>query len=211
MAKLFTNAKAVAPMKSASKKSDKSEVKLAGLEQLTQIDALIKALTAAKTTIEGDVKSAAFDHFFNEAQATAKRPDNFRGVEGDATASIEMRKRSTASALSDEEVALFESHGLVVEKAVSVQQLFGINPIHATNTKLLEKVEAALDGIVPEDFIVVQEEKSKNVVGEATMEKAFAIKAPREIIEAITVMAIKPKLNTTDIGAIIDSVKKVLV
>ena len=216
MAKLFTNAKVVAPTKSASKKSDKSEVPLAGLEQLAQIDTLIKALTAAKTTLEADVKSAAFDHFFNEAQATAKRPDNFRGVEGDATASIEMRKRSTASALSDEEVSLFEQHGLAVEKVVSVQQLFGINPSYASNDEVMEKVSNALEdlikrGSIPADIIVVQEEKSKNVVGEATIEKAFSIKAPREIIEAISVMAIKSKLNNIDISSIIDSVKKVLV
>ncbi len=211
MANLFGNAQPVVAKKVAGKKATKDEVQLVGLEQLTQIDALIKALSAAKLTLEADVKSAAFDHFFNEAQATAKRPDNFRGVEGDATASIEMRKRSTASALSDDEVALFESYDLVVEKSISVQKLFGINPAYAADDKLLSKVSEAISKFVPADFIVVQEEKSKNIVDEATIEKAFSIKAPREIIEAVTVMAIKPKLNNTDIGQIIDSVKTLLV
>jgi len=209
MANLFAKATAVkAPAKAAKKTKD--EVQLTGLLQLTQIDALMKALASAKTTLEADVKAAAFNHFFDEAQATAKRPDNFRGIEGAASASIEMRKRSTASALSDEEVALFEQHGLKVEKAISVQKLFGINPVYASDDKMLEAVSEAISKIVPADFIVVQEEKSKNVVGEETMEKAFAIKAPREIIEAISVMAIKPKLETTEIAEIIKSVSKII-
>ena len=211
MASLFAKAKTVAPAKAATKKSTKDEVQLDGLQQLAEIDALIKALTAAKTTIEQSVKSDAFDHFFSLAQADAKRPENFRGIDGNASASIELRKRSTASALSDEEVALFEQHGLVVEKAVSVQKLFGINPAYASDDNLLEAVSNAIADIVPADFIVVQEEKSKNVVGDATMDKAFSIKAPREIIEAITVMAVKPKLANTDIAEILSNVKTLLV
>jgi hypothetical protein len=211
MASLFANAKTVNPVKATKKSSTKNEVQIDGLKQLAEIDALMKALTAAKTTLEQSVKSDAFDHFFNEAQETAKRPDNFRGIDGYASASVEMRKRATTSALSDEEVKMFEKYDLEVEKVVAVQKLFAINPSYASDDKLLQKVEEAIAQIVPVDFIVVQEEKSKNVVGEATIDKAFSSKAPREIIEAITVMAIKPKLETTDIGEIINSVKTLLV
>jgi len=207
---LFTNAKAVDAPKSAAKKNTKVEVALKGLQQLAEVDALIKALSSVKTSLEQSVKAEAFDHFFDEAQATAKRPENFRGIDGIASASIEMRKRSTASALSEEEKEMFEANGLVVEKVVSVQHMFGINPSYAADNKLLEKVSTALEGIVPADFIVVQEEKSKFVVGEATIEKAFTSKAPREIIEAVTVMAIKPKLEATDINAIINDVKSLI-
>ena len=207
---LFKTAKATAAPKAASKKSDKDEVALKGLQQLAEIDALMKALAGMKTTLEASVKADAFDHFFGVAQATAKRPDNFRGIDGIASASIEMRKRSTASALSEEEIALFEEHGLKVEKVVAVQKLFGINPAYASDDALLEKVSAAIESFVPADFIVVQEEKSKMVVGEATIEQAFADKAPREIIEAITVMAVKPKLETTDIAQIMDDVKALI-
>jgi hypothetical protein len=210
MANLFANPKAVAA-KPAAKKSAKDEVAINGLKQLAEIDALIKALTAAKGTLESTVKAEAFDHFFDLAQATAKRPDNFRGVEGNASASVEMRKRSTASALSDEEVALFEKYDLPVEKAVAVQKLFGINPAYASDDALLSKVSEAISKFVPADFIVVQEEKSKNVVGDTTMDKAFSSKAPREIIEAITVIAFKPKLETTDISTILTNVKTLLV
>jgi hypothetical protein len=42
------------------------------------------------------------------------------------------------------------------------------------------------------------------------MEKAFSTKAPREIIEAISTMAIKPKLETTDIAQILKNVKDLI-
>lgn len=203
---LFAKAKTVAAPAKAAKKN-KDEVQLPGIQQVAELDALIKALSAAKTSLEADVKAAGFDHFFNEAQATAKRPDNFRGMDGTASASIEMRKRSTTSALTADEVALFEKHGLKVEKAIAVQEMFGVNTTYATNTKLLEKVSVALEKIVPDDFFVVQEEKSKFVVSEETMEKAFAIKAPREIIHSISTMAIKPKLEVTDLSEILKNVK----
>jgi hypothetical protein len=207
---MFKTAKAIetTPAKKAADKKD--QVALPGLLHLAEIDALMKSLAGLKTTLEQEVKAEGFDHFFDVAQKTGKRPDNFRGVDGIATASIEMRKRSTASALSEEEQALFEKHNLPTQKVVSVQKLFGINPAFANDDALLEKVSVALEGIVPDNFIVVQEEKFKIVVGDETMDAAFTNKAPREIIEAITVMAIKPKLESTDIAKIINDVKGML-
>jgi len=211
MANLFAAAGKVAAPKSPAKKADKAEVQLPGLQQLAEIDALMKALAGAKTSLEQEIKATAFQHFFDEAQETAKRPDNFKGLDGIASASIEMRKRSTASALSEDEQKMFEANNLKFEKIVSVQQLFGINPAYASDDKLLQKVSAAIEKIVPADFIVVQEEKFKYVVGDETIEAAFKNKAPREIIEAVTVMAIKPKLESTDIATIIEDVKSLLV
>lgn len=207
MATLFDNAKAINTVAPKGKADKKVQVTLPGLLQYAEIDALIKSLEGIKTSLGQTVKAEGFDHFFAEAQKTGTRPENFRGVEGIASASIEMRKRSTASALSVEEQELFAKNKLPTQKVVSVQKLFGINPEFATDSKLLEKVSVALAGIVPDNFIVVQEEQSKVVVNEETMDAAFAQKAPREIIEAITVMSIKPKLESTDLAQIIEDVK----
>lgn len=210
MANLFNKAKAIAPTKPAAKKDSKSEVTLTGLEELAQIDAVIKALTSMKKTIEADVKGEAFDHFFTQVQETGKRPENFRGVEGIATASIEFRKRSTTSPISEEEMPLFVDNKIPLQTIVTVPKLFGINPVHANNEALLEKVSAALDGIVPDDFIVIQEEVSKQVVSEEAMDAAFTAKAPYEVIKAISVMAIKPKLAKTDLPVIMETLGKMM-
>ena len=206
---MFKNAKAVeAPAKPAAKKA-KTEIQLADLLQVAEIDALMKALASAKVALDSTVKAEAFTEFMTMA-ADGSRPESFRGVDGIASASVELRKRSTMSALSDDEVALLTKYGLKVEKMIATQKLFGINPKHAENEALLEKVEAALKDIVPEDFIVVQEEKSKFVVADSVIEAAFKSKAPREVIEAVTVLALKPKLEVTDIAAIIENVKDLI-
>ena len=207
---MFANAKALPTEKPSAKKDKKDEVVLKGLEQLAEVDALLKTLTGLKKTLENDVKSEAFDHFFGLTRVSNKRPDNFRGIDGNASASVEMRKRSTASALSPEEIALFEKYNIPTQKVVAVQRLFGINPIYANDDKLLEKVSKALESIVPDNFIVVQEEVSKVVVGDETIDKVFETKAPMAIIEAVTVMALKPKLENTDISKIIEDVTKMI-
>lgn len=204
---MFANAKPVAEKK-ATKKSTKTEVSMPGLQTMAEIDALMKALAGMKEAVEAGVKSDAFDHFYTTADG--KRPESFRGVDGIASASIELRKRSTMSALSETEQALLTEHNVPFEKLVATQKLFGINPVYAENTELLGKVETALTGIVPADFIVVQEERSKSVVTDATLEKAFAQKTPREVIQAITVLAVKPKLAVTDLASILDDVKAMI-
>lgn len=206
---MFKNAAVLTKPAPAAAKKTKDEIALAGLEQLAELDAAIKALTGAKAAIEQTVKAAAFDEFMNLA-SNGKRPESFRGVDGNASASVEMRKRSTASALTDAEVELLAANGLTATKAISTPKLFGINPKHAENTELLARVEDALKDIVPEDFIVVQEERSKMVVADEVIEAAFRNKAPREVIATVTCMALKPKLNETNIEKILDDVRGML-
>lgn len=203
---MFKTAKVVAPAKPA--KAGKNEVKLAGLKTLAEIDALIKALGSLKVTLDSEVKGVAFEHFYTHADGV--RPTSFRGVDGDASASVELRKKATTSPLGEAEQALLTAANVPFEKMVGTVRMFGINPTYTANDELLAKVEAALTGIVPEDFIVVQEEKSKYVVTDDTVATAFKVNASREVIQAITVMAIKPKLATTDIAKIMDDVKAMI-
>jgi len=205
---MFKNAKTIeAP--AAPSKAKKLEIHLTGLKQVAEIDALIKALSSVQISFKADVEAQAFTEFMTLA-ADGTRPESFRGFEDDASASVELRKRSTMSALSEDEVALLAKHGLKAEKMIATPKLFGINPKHAENTELLEKVEAALANIVPEDFIVVQEERSKFVVADSVIEAAFKSKAPREVIKMVTTFAVKPKLEHTDIANIIEHVKDLI-
>lgn len=203
---MFKSAKTIEPSKPSKKTAE--NVQIDGLKDLAEVDALIKSLGAIREQLDQDVKAAGFDHFYDVANG--RRPDNFKGIDGDATASIELRKRSTASGLTEDEIALLVKHNLPYEKAVATPRMFGINPKYAENEELLGKVETALKSIVPEDFIVLQEEKSKQVVVDDTLEQAFKISAPREVIETITVMAVKPKLTNFDLNVAIENVKKLL-
>lgn len=206
---MFKNAAPVqAPAKAASKKSDKAEFQMAGMLAYSQIDALIKSLQGLQETYRADLDGAALDTFM--AQANGKRPDSFCGVEGIASASVELKKRSTASKVSDDELVVLTKAGLPVQKVVATQKCFVLNPKYSENMEVLSVIEKNLDGKVPADLIQVQEEVSKHVVTDDTLDTAFRIGAPREIIQMITTLSMKPKLEEVNIEQIVSDVTKLL-
>lgn len=218
---MFSTAKVIAPAAKTTKA--KAENQLEGLEQLAQVDALIKSLEAVKATLDAEVKSRALNIFIETANG--RRPESFRGLEGTASASIELRKRSTTSPLNEDQIKLLASKGVAGEKVIVTNKMFGINPVHAENQELLAKVEAALKDIVPADFIVLQEEKSKIVVTDKAMETVFkeihmargaaknkeefaaVSQEARTFIETVGVLAIKPTLQSTDVASLFDKVR----
>jgi hypothetical protein len=171
------------------------------------VDALMKTLDTIRGTIEAEVKGAALLYFSAHIQATGQRPESFKGTEGGASASLELRRKGSNIALSEAAVALLREHGLEPAREVVVPQLFGINPTHAQNKELLAKVEAALAGIVPQDFIVLQEEKAKFTVNEETLNAAIAKRCPPEVISCMTTLACKPKLLKTNLMQILEFVR----
>lgn len=193
MTGMFSTAKKIEAKPTAKAKKEKLQVQLAGLSDLAKLDALIKAATAMKATIETDIKTAGFDKFMELAGGT--RPTSFEGTDGDATASVELRKRGTNSALNDDEVALLQEAGIVPFKQVVTNGLFAINPKYAEDKTLLGKVEKALGKIVPEDFIVQQEEVSKLVVSDEILDEAFRTAKAPAVLAVMTTMALKPKLS----------------
>jgi hypothetical protein len=191
---MFSKAKVLAAKPTAAKKKEKLEVEIAGVQDLAKLKALIVAATAMAATIEAEVKSAGFDQFM-EMKGNSPRPTSFVGIEGVATCSVEMRKRSTASALNEDEVNVLAKHNLSPFEQVKTQHLFAINPKYAEDETLLAKVEKALSKIVPEDFIVQQEGVSTKVVTDEMLDQAFRMSGTEEAIAIMTTMALKPKLS----------------
>ena len=190
---MFATSKIIAAKPSAKAKKEKDQIEITGLADLAKLDALIKAATAMKATIEADIKTTGFEHFMDKAGGT--RPSSFEGVDGVATASVELRKRGTNSALNEEEVAALEAVGITPFKQIVTNGLFAINPKFAEDATLLAKVEKALSKIVPDDFIVRQEEVSKMVVSDEILDEAFRSAKPAPILAIMTTMALKPKLS----------------
>jgi hypothetical protein len=207
---LLTNAKALAPAAKSTAKGTKHTVEMSGLEAYAQIDALIKALEGQKKTMGAEINAEALEEFMRLG-ANGVRPDSFTGFEGNATASVELRKRSTASVLTEDEVKELTKLGIPVETVTLQNELFGINPAYVEDMKLLTKVETALAGIVPEDFFFKQEKISKQVVSDESLVTAFAKKAGSAVIRMLTTSALKPKLAVTNMAAILLAVKPFLV
>lgn len=211
MANLFAKAKAIPAAPKATAKATKSDVTIRGVQQYAELKALQGAIAAVIGTMEAEIKDTSFDMFLETAQETNKAPASFNGVEGIASVNIQMRKRGTNSPLSEGELAILAEAGIQAYEETSVQELFAINPVYAADDKLLSKVSKALEKIVPEDFIVQQQKKAKMVVSPETLEAAFKMKKINpEVIRVVTTMALKPKLETVDIDAILADVRDLL-
>jgi hypothetical protein len=205
MTNMFQQAKATAPAPAKSNKKDKrDQVDLAGLEDVAAVDALIKSLTALKDALKAPVLDQMREIFIEE-------PKNFLAVEGNATASAELRKRSTASPLKPDEVAMLAEEEIPVEEVEDQAEHFFVNPTYAGDSALLEKVSKALAKIggMPEDFIQFQPKITKTVVGEKTFEKAMEVD-PEKFIDIVGVLALKPKLEKADLPYMIAKASKLL-
>jgi len=193
---LFAKAKAVTAKPTAAAKKTKQEIAISGIQKLAEMKAMMASLEAAAKTLEGDIKEAGFGEFLNMSGSV--RPESFKGIDGKASCSVEMRKRGTNSALNEAEVEVLESLGLKPFEQVITTEMYGINPAYAGNEELMGKVSAALEEIVPEDFFVLQEGVSKKVVDDALCDAAFQMPAGdnrAKAVRIVTTMALKPKLN----------------
>lgn len=225
---MFKTAKVIAKP-AAAKKSTKEEINIGNLKSYAELKSLIASLEGIAGSMEAGIKAESRDIFINMAAQNGKRPESFRGIDGTASASVEMRKRSTMSVLTSDQQALLATLNIKGETVIVTQELYGINPAYAEDADMLGQVEAALSGIVPEDFIIKQEGKSKVVVNDDCMDAVFkaievhaksaktdvqkdaAIAQARALVECVGVLALKPKLEVTDIGSIFDSVRAVVV
>jgi hypothetical protein len=209
---MIKNAKSLEEKPASKKASKKEEFVVEQLSELAKLDALIKSLVAMKQVAEQNVKTAAFNKLIENARVTHKKADSIRGIEGKASASLEMRKRSTASKLSEEEVSYLTSNGYPVEKVVITPKLFAINPKFAADEALMERVEVAMENALKdivdtENFFIIQNEVSKNVVSDDTIESVFkASTIDPEAVAMTTCMAVKPKIDGFDFEEALKSV-----
>jgi hypothetical protein len=197
---VFAKAQAAAPAAKKTKKDDKVVVTIAGLEELAAIDAAMKSLKAIRETLESDVKTAMKDQFVNTGIKAGKRPENFKGNEGIASASCELRARASNSPLSADEVALLAKYEIPTQTVDTVTETFIINPKYLNDSALLEKVGNAIGKIkdVPEDFIQKQNAVSKTIVAEGALDVLFAkndANLVSTLLGTVGVLALKPTIG----------------
>jgi hypothetical protein len=220
---MFDNAKVLKTKKPSKATPKTAEIVTKGLEGVAALDAVIKSLTALKGSLTDEIKNGPMrSHFLNTGLASGVRPENYRGVEGDASASCEMRIRSSASALTEDEISLLARHKIPTEVIVDTVETFVINPEYLSDTKIMSQIEAALKKVkgLPDDLIMKQEGKDKTVVGETALDVLFQkdvsiSEKMREVMvedlfPVLTVLAIKPKMDTDDLAAAFSKVQKLI-
>ncbi len=208
MKNVFATAKVIEPKAPKAKKDDKIEHQIKGLEDYAIVSNLVKNLTTIQKTLGESVK-IEMRKIFTKGKS---RPDNFRGIDGKAKASCEMRKRSSASPLTDDEVADLERHNLPYDTLEADPERFVINPEYMQDQDLLEKVSAALSKVkgLPEDFIMLQKGSVKRVVSDQTIVKIFECGLAESFIDTVGVLAIKPSMEADDIDSAIVRAKDIL-
>jgi hypothetical protein len=202
----FADAKVVAAKAPKKEKATKPHHELTGLLKFAAIKNAIESLETLKTTFEQQVKGQMLKHFINSGAETGTKPANFEGSDGLATASCELRKRSVKSILSLEDKTLLTDYNIPVEEVKSDIETYIINPAYLADTKLMSKVEAALNKIVgmPIDFIMKQEAVTTYTVSDATVDAVFALKDKaklEKLAPIVTTLAIKSKLDNDNIVA----------
>lgn len=210
---MFANAKVMEAKPKAAKRDKKQRFEVTGLYELTLLDVAIKNLTSLKKTADQGVKAEAKELFMEQAAEVGKRPENFRGVEKEAEASVELRKRSERSPLKEAEVEALTEAGVPVGTVEDVTETFVVNPDYANDTKLLAKVEKALAGVkgLPEDLFLKQEGAARTVVTDETVDTVFANEELTEqFFDTVAVLALKPKLNEGDVGTALKYLAEVL-
>ena len=203
---LFANAKTIPAKKPADKKSAAELRIMEGIEQYAAIDAAMKSLKAMAEVQAAAIKAEMANIFVTEGCAIKKKPANFKGTEGTATASCEMKKRSTASVLTEDEIALLVAQKLPIIEVVKTEEAFLINPAYTHNMEILAKVEEALADVdLPEDFLMKQDKEAAMVVGDETVEALFKlnVEEAEALFSVVTTLAIKPSI-TGDFWGILD-------
>ena len=213
---LFANAVILKPVKSIAKKT-KDEIEMPGLKTVAMVDALIKTLSTLQSTLTKELKDTAAVLFYTQAAESGKAPVTFRGVDGDASGAFECRKRSTNSPLAEDEVELLVKSGLIIEEQTIVPEMFGFNSELIKNPKTMALIEGLLGpaiatGKLPAGLIVKQEKVSKRVVTDQTLADACSMKSKLSpvVLSMLTSLAIKPKLEVTDLSAILAEVTSII-
>lgn len=190
---LFQKAKAKANDKTKSPaKKAKEVVEIEDLRKYAAIQAIKKAIETMESTLKASVNEQVLEYFVEN-----RTDKSFDGADDDTTASCQIRKRSSRSTLSEQEVKILSELGISIEKSKDCG--FRINNKYAEDDKLLARVSKALEGVkgIPEDFIEATPEKyvtTETSISEA-LRKVKDSDQLRDVLCMVGVIATRPKFG----------------
>lgn len=206
---LFTTAKVLETKAAAGKKSVKGKTLLEGLELYAALDHSIKWLKTALETAKATVGEAALEKFVADGIATKKQPENFDAEEGKATGNIQLKKRSSASALNDIERELCEEHKIPTVVVADRTEGFLLDMTVPGANEWLQKHADKLSAFLvknnaPAEFLKQQTATTKTITTEDSLDFIFRTftKKPELIAQLLPVvgtLAIKPKYKASEV------------
>lgn len=200
---IFVNAQVVESKKPASK-SKAPELPVVGIAEYAAYCSVIDTVTGLKEAKKKEICDVANGLFLNEIRDTKRKPTNFRGVEGNASGSIQFKKRSTVSALTDEQASVLDEFKIPYETVADRPSTFIIGEEYAQDADVLGKLNKAIapliaKGELPANVIQKQEATTKRVVTDDTLDAVCKIEdmeALAALVPVVSSTAINP--TTTD-------------
>lgn len=199
---LFTSAKTLPAKAAKAKKAEVPAIEIEGLENYAALDALEKAVKTLKETARVAVTDAATDIFVNTGTKINAKPENFKAMEGNATASIQLKQRSSASGLTEIEAAQLDEAGIPTQVVEDRPETYIFNPAHlewlAKNGAAVSKALIKLGA--PDDVIQLQESTKKTVTTAESLDVLFAkpAKTINELIAIVGSIAVRPSFEDQD-------------
>jgi hypothetical protein len=175
------------------------DLELPNLELYARLDQAAKAIAEFKAEVRPELEEAVVDRFVKVGAALQARPASFKAAQGAALGCFELRKRSTNSALSEDEAAKLASYNIPLEELTTVEETFVINPQYLSDSKLMQKVGTALSKVpgLPLDFILRQEPDTKVIVSDETIESVFRQPSETiaELLRMVSAIGIRTRLD----------------
>ncbi len=198
---IFTKAKVIEnPAPAKGKPDNKQKIAVEGLRKLAVVDNVVKAFTALQATLAQTCKEDITNTFIGIGKQTMRRPENFRGTDGEGvTASCELRVRGGQSPVNDEEAAILTAAGIPLKEVVIKEDAYIINPEYFNDQALLEKVSEVLSKVkgLPDNFILRQQKLVKKVADDDTVNAVFEKGLAASLLPLVATMAIKPVFEGT--------------
>ena len=201
---MFAQAKANAaePKAKAKSKKDRDEVTVDSLNEYAAVDYVIKTLESLKETYKGEVTDQMMTYFVETGLRFKAQPKNFTGTDTNATASCQLRKRTSRSNLTPADTDTLDNLGISYDTVEDVTTTYIINAKYKDDEKLLGKVNVALSKIkdIPEDFIEMQVGQPRKVVTDVSVREAFDLTDAGDLESALNIVAtfaIRPTYKDT--------------
>lgn len=195
---VFKNAAKVKTAPKAKGKAAKPELMLAGVKNLAAVKTVIKSLEGLAGTLDAEVKRGASDWYAAFAKENKKKPENpvlIDAEDSNIKGSMQFRKRSSASVLNADEKALLDDHKISYDTEVVKEETFIVNSKYSQDWDLLEKIEEALEGIVPDDFFLKQDKMVKHTVGEKTIDEIAKKPQVRKLMEVALTLSTRLSMD----------------
>lgn len=171
---------------------------------------LLAALKAVKSNIESqiaiaeeDIKAQMAEHFIDEGMKLDHRPANYKGEDEGSTASLQLKCLPSTSGISEDSQKLLAAKKIPLDRAIATPATYIVNPVYADlsnkrNSDMLARVSEALESLnLPADFFLQQDEVSKVIATEVSIDAVMALKSKTDVaalLPLVSCMAIRPTL-----------------